>query len=121
MDTEPSTDPLPLPGAMPPLPPEDDFPGLEDIRGPVFGYHVAAYTIERDDGCYGFAKICREKPASVWETPDARAILSVGPRANAQAALEDVFNSVYKRLRVLRANLPTLPADLARDKDGEEP
>lgn len=115
MNTEPSTDPAPLPGALPPATPgggSGDFAALEEIRGPVFGYYVAAYTIERPEGFFAFAKICRQEPASVWETPDARAILSVGPEPVASIALEAAFRSVYKRLSVKRWNLPTMPVDL---------
>ncbi len=107
MNTEPTTDPAPLSGPMP-LP--DDFAGLEDIRGPIFGYHVAAYTIEREEGVYAFAKICRERPESVWETPDARAIVSAGPRGDAQAVLEDVFKVVHQRLSASPASIPLTAA-----------
>lgn len=110
-ETFPATDPQPMPGAETPRR-DDVLSGLEEIRGPVFGYHVAAYTLERPEGHYAFAKVCVGEPASVWETPTARAIVSAGPEADAARALEGVFRKVYRRLSVKRANLPTTPAEL---------
>jgi hypothetical protein len=110
MDFNASTIPTPLPEPAPPSIP--DFFAIEEIRGPVFGYYVAAYAFERPEGFYAYAKICRKAPVSVWETPDATAILSVGPCGDPYDALEDAFTAVRRRLGVKRWNLPTLPAGL---------
>jgi hypothetical protein len=117
MDTQPAfDDSQTLPGPV--RQQVEDFAALEEIRGPIFGYHVAAYTIQRPEGFYGFAKICRTHPESVWETPDARAIMTVGPMPVAATALDDVFKAVYLRLRKLRWAQPTVVGELP-DMPGE--
>lgn len=41
--------------------------GIERISGPWRGYWVAAYTVEFDEHCVGYAKICLQRPDTVWD------------------------------------------------------
>jgi hypothetical protein len=79
--------------------PLDSYVVHEEIRGPVFGYWLACYAIERRRGFYAYGKLCRERPASVWDTPTALAKIALGPRPTAEAALEAVFIAVQARLQ----------------------
>lgn len=41
--------------------------GLERISGPLRSYWIAAYTVAADGKFVGYAKICLERPVTVWE------------------------------------------------------
>jgi hypothetical protein len=96
------------------LPPEGLLEAvvLEEIQGPFFGFFVAAYVVATRRGFYAYGKLCHLKPSSVWETPDARAKMSLGPRRDATSALEGLLLAVEARLSRQPFNRTTLGADL---------
>jgi hypothetical protein len=82
----------------------------EEIRGPLFGYWLASYAIERRRGFYAYGKLCRgHRPQSVWDTPGAFVKIALGPRATADAAFESLFIAVQKRLERRPENQVTQP------------
>lgn len=40
---------------------------MERITGPFLGHYVAAYAVKTEAGYVGYAKICSEQPADVWQ------------------------------------------------------
>jgi hypothetical protein len=81
----------------------------EEVRGPVFGYYVAAYTVGTERGYYAYAKVCREQPSAVWNAPDAFLKFSVGPVGDAAIAKEAVFRAAYRRLECQPWTHATVP------------
>lgn len=70
---------------------------IEEVLGPVCGYHLACYTVEAADGYYGYAKLCVDRPRSVWQAVATRKVAS-GPYASAEAALTGVVDLATLRL-----------------------
>ena len=62
---------------------------MERITGPHDGHYVAAYSIQSDEGFYGYAKICLAPPGDVW-LADACDKVAVGPCNSEEAALKAV-------------------------------
>lgn len=79
--------------------PLDSYVVHEEIRGPVFGFWLACYAIERRRGFQAFGKLCKDRPVSVWDTPSAIAKITLGPRATPDEALDAVFSAVWARLQ----------------------
>jgi hypothetical protein len=94
--------------------PLDSYVVHEEIRGPIFGYWLACYAIERRRGFYAYGKLCPDRPASVWDAPTALAKVSLGPRPTAEEALDALCGAVEARLlrhaEHQRAQ-PSTPAD----------
>jgi hypothetical protein len=76
----------------------------EEIRGPVYGYWLASYAIERSRGFYAYGKLCKDRPGSVWDTPTAFLKIALGPRPTADAALDAIFGAIEARLQRRREN-----------------
>ena len=72
--------------------------GVEKIIGPVHGFHLACYTVATSDGHFGYAKVCAQRPASVWETGEVFRKLAVGPYEDPQDALLAVLGKCQVRL-----------------------
>lgn len=62
---------------------------MERITGPHDGHYVAAYTVESQEGYYGYAKLCLAPPDDVW-LADAFDKVAVGPLSSEEAALRAV-------------------------------
>jgi hypothetical protein len=78
--------------------PLDTYVVHEEIRGPVYGFWLACYAIQRRRGFYAYGKLCRQRPESVWDTPTAVAKISLGPRPTAESAFDSVYLAVEARL-----------------------
>lgn len=72
--------------------PTQELP-CELILGPVWGLYLACYTVAQPDGVIGYAKLCRHRPASVWETPGALRKLASAPQGSAEDALRVVADA----------------------------
>jgi hypothetical protein len=75
--------------------------GIERISGPWRGYWVAAYTVEFGGLCIGYAKICLERPKSIWD--NASEIVKVSYEGihheEAMEGVEAVARSTIARLQ----------------------
>lgn len=72
--------------------------GVEKIIGPVHGFHLACYTVATSDGHFGYAKVCAQRPVSVWETGEVLRKLAVGPYEDPQEALIAILGKCHIRL-----------------------
>ncbi len=72
--------------------------GVEKIIGPVHGFHLACYTVATDDGHFGYAKVCMQRPPSVWEATEVLRKVAVGPYEDPQDALLAVLGKCQVRL-----------------------
>ncbi len=70
---------------------------IEEVVGPVAGWYLACYTVEQEEGFFGYAKLCVEKPAGVWEGRAVRK-LATGPFASPEAAITAVVDLATVRL-----------------------
>lgn len=71
-------------------------PGLQPcelILGPVWGLYLACYTVAQPEGVIGYAKLCRQRPVSVWDTPGAIRKLASAPQRSAEEALRVVADA----------------------------
>jgi hypothetical protein len=95
---------------------------MEQITGPVHGFHLACYTIEAHDGHYAYAKICAVRPETVWEPGIASRKVGVGPFPTEEEAVLAVQEESCRRLALraaeLRHTLRSAPADQAPSSCG---
>jgi hypothetical protein len=70
---------------------------IEEVVGPVCGYYLASYTVEAEDGYYAYAKLCIDKPRSVWQAAAVRKV-AAGPYASPEAAITGVVDLVIMKL-----------------------
>ena len=89
---------------------------MERISGPYKGYYIAAYTVGSGPNFVGYAKICAERPESVWHPEGALRKVSAGPYAHEQDALLAVRVESERRLAVRltveqAASRPSRPLD----------
>lgn len=85
---------------------------LEAVRGPYYGFFVAAYVVATRRGYYAYGKLCREQPASVFEASRAYAKMCVGPRVEPARAMDEIFQAVEARLSRQPFNRTTLQSEL---------
>ena len=71
---------------------------MELITGRIHGFYLACYTVATRDGHYGYAKICSERPESVWHPEGALRKVAAGPYAQEQDALLAVRVESERRL-----------------------
>ena len=71
---------------------------MELITGRIHGFYLACYTVATRDGHYGYAKICAERPDSVWHPEGALRKVAAGPYAQEQDALLAVRVESERRL-----------------------
>lgn len=71
---------------------------MEQIAGPVHGFHLACYTVSTDDGFYGYAKICATRPQDVWQASTAVRKLAAGPFLLAKDAMHAVVAASTQKL-----------------------
>jgi hypothetical protein len=83
----------------------------EEVRGPVLGVFIAAYTVFTSRGYFAYAKVTWTDPLSYWDARDVQFKLALGPRATAVEAHEGVFEAAGKRLARRYAFQPTLPGE----------
>ena len=70
----------------------------EQVIGPVHGYWFACYTVQDDEGYYGYAKLCAERPQDVWDTPGAMVKVACGPYPQPERALVGVVDHARRQL-----------------------
>ena len=71
---------------------------MEHIAGPFLGFYLACYTIQTGEGHYGYAKLCPDLPASVWDTGEVLRKVAAGPYPTPNAALRAVIARSERRL-----------------------
>jgi hypothetical protein len=87
---------------------------FEEVRGPIFGYYVAGYAVATHLGYFAYAKVCEDRPSSVWDTPSAVAKMAIGPLQDAERLMDRVFYAVYRRLERRLEAQTTDPDSLAK-------
>lgn len=70
----------------------------EKVIGPVLGHYFACYTVVEGNGYYGYAKLCTQRPADVWDTPHAAAKVVSGPHPGPERALAGVVTRARRQL-----------------------
>jgi hypothetical protein len=71
---------------------------VETIAGPLYGFWLACYTVETEQGYIAYAKLCTECPRSVWDAPRAVRKLVSQPQPSEAEALHDVLTHTRQRL-----------------------
>ena len=71
---------------------------MERIVGPVLGFYLACYSVEAEEGHYGYVKIYAEKVKSPWDTRRVAAKLAAGPCPTGGGAIEAVSRRAAERL-----------------------
>lgn len=71
---------------------------MEQITGPIHGFHIACYTIRTADGHYGYAKICAGRPTSPWDAGIGVRKVGKGPFATEKEAVVAVQEEACRRL-----------------------
>lgn len=71
---------------------------MEQITGPIHGFHIACYTVPTPDGHYGYAKICAGRPKSVWDAGIGVRKVGMGPFATEKEAVVAVQAEACRRL-----------------------
>ena len=71
---------------------------MEQIAGPVFGFFLACYTVQADEGYYAYAKVCIGEPASVWEPGPTMRKVAAGPFRTEQEAMHAVISRAERKL-----------------------
>jgi hypothetical protein len=79
------------------IPSEPSADSLEAVIGPICGLHLACYSVATDVGYLGYAKICPERPESVWNAVAIKKI-SAGPFQSPEVALRAVMDLATHRL-----------------------
>lgn len=77
---------------------------MELITGRVHGFYLACYTVATREGHFGYAKICTDRPESVWQPGNALRKIAVGPYADEKEALLAVRVEGERRLAARLAN-----------------
>jgi hypothetical protein len=83
----------------------------EEVRGPVLGLYMAAYTVFTSRGYFAYAKVTYTDPPSYWDVGDVLFKLALGPRNTASEAHEGIFRAVEARLGRRLAFQPTVPGE----------
>jgi hypothetical protein len=78
---------------------------MEQITGPIHGFHLACYTIDTIDGHYGYAKVCPLRPETVWDAGIGVRKVGMGPFATAEEAVMAVQEEACRRLARRAAEL----------------
>jgi hypothetical protein len=78
---------------------------VEQITGPIHGFHIACYTVPTSDGHYGYAKICAGRPTSVWDPGIGVRKVGRGPFTTEKEALVAVQEEACRRLALRAAEL----------------
>ena len=71
---------------------------MEHIDGPILGFYLACYTIEASDGYFAYAKICLDKPSSVWDPAVFVLKVGAGPHPSPEEALLAVIARSERRI-----------------------
>lgn len=80
--------------------------GHEVVVGPVLGFWFACYTVRDGEGYYGYAKLCADRPADVWDTPRAVVKVGSGPHAVPERALLGVVGQARRQVERRAAAMP---------------
>lgn len=81
----------------------------EAVVGPVLGFWFACYTVRDGEGYWGYAKLCADRPADVWHTPDAMVKVGSGPHPMPERALLGVVGQARRQLERRAAAMPWFP------------
>lgn len=73
------------------IPSEPGEASIEEIVGPICGWYLACYTVEAADGYFGYAKLCMQRPPSIWQA-QARRKVAAGPYGSPEAAITAVVD-----------------------------
>jgi hypothetical protein len=94
------------------IPSEPTPTSLEEVVGPIFGFYLACYSVETEAGYFGYAKVCLERPASVW---DAKAIRksAEGPFETPETAMAAVMELTTLKLQKRQARAAQRAANAA--------
>lgn len=84
----------------------------EEVRGPVMGLYIAAYTVFTTRGFFSYAKVTWSDPPSYWDVREVLFKLALGPRVSAEEAHEGIFRAAQARLGRRTAFQPTVPGEL---------
>lgn len=79
---------------------------MERVIGPVRGYYIATYACAVDDGgeqFVGYARVCRERPASFWDAPVIFDVIADQPNGSEDEAHRVGFALASERLAEVRA------------------
>ncbi|TFZ03844.1 hypothetical protein [Ramlibacter humi] len=79
------------------LPSQPGKDSLEEVLGPICGYYLACYSVESLEGFYGYAKVCGQRPESVWGA-SAQAKVVAGPLGSPEAAITAVVDAATLKL-----------------------
>jgi hypothetical protein len=71
---------------------------MELITGRIHGYYLACYTVATREGYYGYAKVCVDKPMSVWQLQNVLRKVGAGPYPEEKDALLAVRLEGERRL-----------------------
>jgi hypothetical protein len=71
---------------------------MEQITGPICGFHLACYTVEAPEGVFAYAKVCELRPQCVWTAASPVAKVGVGPFAHEAAAIAAVTTKAREKL-----------------------
>jgi hypothetical protein len=89
------------------LPSQPGADRVEEVLGPICGFYLACYSVEAQEGFYGYAKVCGDKPPSVW-TAAAQAKVVAGPMGSPEAAVTAVVDVATIKLARRREERETL-------------
>lgn len=78
---------------------------MEQITGPIHGFHLACYTVATDAGHYGYAKICAVRPSSVWDAGIGVRKVGSGPYPTEEQAVMAVQEEACSRLALRAAQM----------------
>jgi hypothetical protein len=71
---------------------------MEEVLGPVHGFHLACYTVPTPDGYVGYAKIFMYRPTCVWDAGEAIRKVAAGPYESEEDAFRGVYDLAARRL-----------------------
>jgi hypothetical protein len=86
---------------------------MELITGRIHGFYLACYTVATREGHYGYAKVCADKPESVWQAKNALRKVAVGPYAEEKDALLAVRVEAERKLAQRRVSAERMPCTVA--------
>jgi hypothetical protein len=69
----------------------------EHLIGPLFGHHLACYTVRSGGAYFAYAKVCMDRPLCVWAS-DPIQKLSSGPFPESETALQAVIAKGTEKL-----------------------
>ncbi|MBI2770872.1 MAG: hypothetical protein HYX47_14700 [Burkholderiales bacterium] len=78
--------------------PSPELTTMELITGPICGFHLACYTVSVSEGVFAYAKVCKQRPESVWAADTSVSKVAAGPFEHEDAALAAVTEKTRAKL-----------------------